>query len=358
MYNSERRSPDQLDQITQRVLGLDIGGANLKGATNDGYAAAVAFPLWLQPQKLAEQLQSLAAGLPACRAWAVTMTGELADVFADRAVGVRTLVEQTMQAATAAAIGDVVFYTVDGCFVSRRKALDAPDAVASANWHALASWVAQAADRPGLLIDVGSTTTDIIAIQPNIVVTESRTDFDRLVSGELLYLGGGRTPVCSLVQQLPFAGRQVPVMRELFATTDDCALVLGLAEEEPTSSATSDGGPRTVAAAVNRLARMIGLDHRYVDHGAACSMARAVIEAAADAIAGTIFRHRDLHRQHWVVAGHTADYFLPQLLARTDRPVITRLADGLGAELSRVAPAYACAKLRYSARSTAAGCRS
>lgn len=215
------------------VLGWDIGGANIKAATSDGRAVSVPFAMWLRPQELAAQLVELAGRLLGCRSWAVTMTGEMADVFYDRAVGVTTLVEQTLQAAQQCGVDDVGFYSVAGSFVDAAAAVSDPDAIASANWHALANWAAGQVDSPALLIDVGGTTTDIIAIEPRRVVTTSRSDFDRLASGELVYLGGGRTPVCSLVDRLPFQGQQVPVMREVFATTDDCAICWAWSQKIP-----------------------------------------------------------------------------------------------------------------------------
>lgn len=331
------------------VLGLDIGGAHLKAATTDDQCASVPFAMWQRPHELAAQLVLLAAQLPACPAWAVTMTGEMADIFADRGVGVRTLVNQTLDAAKRVGVDDVMFYGVDGRFVSMCEAVADPDCVASANWHALANWIASTSDGPGLLIDVGSTTTDIIPLDCGRVATASRTDFDRLAEGELVYIGGGRTPVCSLVQSLPFEGRDIPVMREVFATTDDCALVLGLVHEDAQDRMTSDGGPRTIAAAVNRLARMIGLDHRGVDLAMARPLARAVIDAAAAAIAAAIARQPERFRGSWMLSGHTADYFLPPWLLGRNLPAVRRLADHIGPQLARVAPAFACAKLRQTA---------
>ncbi len=359
MLNSSRRWLPTAS-ASPPVLGWDIGGANIKAATSDGRAVSVPFAMWLRPQELAAQLVELAAGLPGCRSWAVTMTGEMADVFYDRAVGVATLVEQTMQAAHQCGIDEVAFYSVAGSFVEAATAVADPDAIASANWHALASWVARQVDRPALLIDVGGTTTDILAIEPDRVATASRSDYDRLASGELVYLGGGRTPVCALVDGLSYQGQQVPVMREVFATTDDCAVLLGLVAEDPADRSTCDGAPRTVAAAANRLARMIGLDHRQVDVAAARDLARQVIAAAAEHMAAAIARREARYQQHWIVSGHTADGFLPGLLAAGNRPQITRLADLVGAPLSRVAPAFACAQLFNQQSSTTgheSGCK-
>lgn len=334
-----------------RVLGLDIGGANIKVATENGQAATVFFPMWQRPDDLAEALVSVAGPFASCDRWAVTMTGEMADVFRDRQVGVAAIARQTIQAADQVGCKDVQFYCVDGHFLSLEETLADPDRVASANWHAMALWAARQIDSPALLIDVGSTTTDIIPILPGKVATKSKTDFDRLIASELVYIGGGRTPVCALVSQLPYRDTVVPVMREVFATTDDCALVLGWAEESMSDRMTCDGQPRTVAASINRLARMIGLDHRSVTLADARTLALATVKAASSRIAAAIDHHAETYRSRWILVGHTAEYFLSEQIDAAETssgssPLsVEHLANRLGRDAARVGPALACARL-------------
>jgi len=341
------------DGAGARVLGIDIGGANIKVATSDGDFATEPFAMWLKPDDLSDALVALAERMGPVAAWAVTMTGEMADAYYDRAVGVRRIAQQTQDAADRVMVSDLAFYGVDGRFLKFADAVDFPDVCASANWHALAHWLSGHIDSSALLVDVGSTTTDIIPLRPGMVATESRTDFDRLLAGELVYIGGGRTPVCALVDSVPFRGHRVAVMREVFATTDDCAIVLGWSAEDPSDRMTSDSMPRTEAAAVNRLARMIGLDHRGVDVNDARVIAREVMEVAAKEIAASIGRQSAEFMGHRILSGHTADYFLPP--ADSDRLAMhtDRLADLVGDGLSRVAPAFACACLRSRERSRA-----
>lgn len=350
---------------SHRVLGWDIGGANIKAATSDGESTAIAFPLWKVPERLAEELAAIASRFSPCATWSVTMTGEMADCFASRAIGVRELATAASRAALTSGVSRVLFYRVDGAFVSLAEVLADPTGVASANWHALANWVSRRIESPSLLIDIGGTTTDLIPLMPMVdrcgvgvghgVETQSRSDFDRLVAGELVYLGGERTPVCSLVESLPCGGVEVPVMREVFATIDDCALILGLSPEGDRGLPTCDGAPRTVGAATNRLARMIGLDgddwlglagwDASKARHAACDAARAVIAAATGRLARAIGGQPSRFAGRWVVSGHTADYFLPGLREAFPDAIIERLSDRVGREGARVGPALACAEL-------------
>ena len=325
-------------KMRNAVVGIDIGGANLKFADGDGRSRVIPFELWRHPEELAS---ALAAGLqafqPASR-FAVTMTGELADCYADAADGVRRIVQQV-----AAVVGDapgvVGYYTVNGCFVTAADALAHPLPVAAANWHALARFLADGVDRPTLLIDIGSTTTDLIPLNRRHVATPSRTDFDRLRRRELLYVGINRTPVCALVAHLPVQQQQVPVMNEVFATTDDCALLAGITPEAPDDTATADGRPRTRLAAANRMARMVGLDGHRITLDQATQMARAVLRRVDQRIVAAARRVAPA-AQHWILSGHGCD-----LLTIPGEIATSALGASLGTELSRVAPAYAVARL-------------
>lgn len=240
------------------VLGLDIGGANLKAATSTGDAVSVSFPLWKQPEQLAAAVREFVQRWPTCDTVAVTMTGELADCYASKAEGVARILD----AVTTAAEGrTVAVWGVDGRFRSVAESLQNPIVVAASNWQALATWAARDCHiDTGLLIDIGSTTTDIIPIQDGQPVARGRTDLGRLQAGELVYTGVRRTPLCAVAREVPFRGTWCPVAAELFATTLDVYLWLGLIPEDPTDHDTADGRPATHAAAANRLCHMLCCD--------------------------------------------------------------------------------------------------
>src|SRR4029077_3985676 len=77
-------------------------------------------------------------------------------------------------------------------------------------------------------------------------------DLERIRSGELVYLGASRTPLCALLGP--------PYAAEWFATTQDAYLALGLGTENPSDCGTADGRPATRANALARLARMLCAD--------------------------------------------------------------------------------------------------
>jgi len=342
------------------VVGIDIGGANLKYWSSDGHALATPFPLWKSPDRLAamlaQDLQSLGRSYArqsvdiersprsgersyiGARDLAVTMTGELADCFADRRAGVQHILEHVVRAADEISIGTVVVYSVDGRLLPPRDAAIAWESVASANWHALATQVASEFPEAAMLIDIGSTTTDLIPLAGGRVATLAKTDHDRLVEGSLVYVGCRRTPVCSLVDSLVFRGRNCPVMNEVFATIDDARLLTESIPPDPTDCDTADGAPRTVESAGGRMARMIGLDAEDISKAELRELAEQVTEAAVRRIAASL---TSLPSDGcWIVAGH-GDDLIPD---RCSTPPV-ELTDCWGGDAARCAPSRAVARL-------------
>ncbi|MCA9016956.1 MAG: hypothetical protein KDA77_16610, partial [Planctomycetaceae bacterium] len=135
------------------VIGLDIGGANLKSADCDGRANAVAFELWKTPELLAQALQELLKEYQRPDLVAVTMTGELADCYPTKAAGVEQILVAVQQAVLPA---PVVVWQTGAEFLTTDLAREFPLLVAAANWHAQATWLGRMIpDQCGILIDIG-----------------------------------------------------------------------------------------------------------------------------------------------------------------------------------------------------------
>lgn len=122
--------------IGGNIIGIDVGGANLKYCSSSGKATATNFPMWRQPESLADTLVRDLKSFQPFSTLAVTMTGELADCFADRAAGVNWIVDHVAIAASRLSIDGLWFYGIDGRFYSADGAKSHPDIVAAANWHA------------------------------------------------------------------------------------------------------------------------------------------------------------------------------------------------------------------------------
>lgn len=246
----------------KEILGWDIGGAHLKMARIDPGGAVLetcqfATPLWLGLHSLADALAGLRERFArnALR-HAVTMTGELSDIFPTRAEGVGSLLEIFGRHF---APESTLVYTWKEGLVPFAHACERRLEVASANWHATARFVAAAAG-DGVLVDVGSTTTDIIPFASHRPCNRGGTDQERLRDGELVYAGVVRTPVMAIVQRAPFAGHWQNVAAEYFAGSADIYRVTGELDEADDLMPAADQGGKTVADSIRRLARMLGTD--------------------------------------------------------------------------------------------------
>ena len=247
------------------VIGWDVGGAHVKVAlVRDGRLQAVRqwpCPLWQGLHHLDAVLDRVLADLAPAQAdrvcHAVTMTGEMVDLFESRQDGVIRLVRQLRSR-----LGpDMLLFAGTGPWRSSDEAADHWQSLASANWAATARLVAaRVADGDVLLVDIGSTTTDFIPLAAGEVRATARDDAQRLRSGELLYHGVIRTPLCALCRRIDFLGESFNVMNEWFATTADVYRLTGELDPDHDQHPAADGGPKDIAGSCRRIARMIGHD--------------------------------------------------------------------------------------------------
>ena len=330
------------------VIGLDIGGANLKAAHSDGPCRSVSFPVWREPERLAEALRELIVDWLPCQGLAVTMTAELADCFATKAEGVDAI----LSAVTEVADGlPVAVWQTAGEFVDVDVAREFPLLTAAANWHALATFVGRVAPTgSALLIDIGSTTADIIPIVDGLPNPVGCTDGERLISGELVYSGVRRTPLCAIAQSVPVAEGQSRVAAELFATTLDVYLLTGDLPEADEDRDTANGQPAKVDCAHDRLARLLCRDRTEFSLDEARSVASFVADEqqrqivdAIDRVLGTL-----AERPAAVILSGSGS-FLADRLASTHPNLKAashhRLADLFSDETASAACAFALARL-------------
>lgn len=332
------------------LLALDIGGANLKAADGQGFALSHSFALWKSPNRLAEALMGLLQKAPPAKALVATMTGELADCYLTKADGVRAILRALSEVAAGRPLS---VYLTDGEFVSAAEAAERPLAAASSNWRAVAQFSARyLPDGNGLLIDIGGTTCDVIPIADGIPATAGLTDPDRLASGELIYTGVVRSPVCAVAAAIPWRGAQCPTAHELFATTQDAYLTLGDLSEDASDTATADGRPATREAARDRLARSICADREMFSDADALAAADAIrtSQAAKLAIPIRSVIGRMAVKPTTVVLSGQGEFLARRVLERLRMELqLVSLAEKLGPDVSRCAPAHALAVLAMEA---------
>jgi probable H4MPT-linked C1 transfer pathway protein len=340
-----------------RLIGWDVGGAHLKACLlQDGQVLDVAqwaCPLWQGLQHLHTALAQARERWPQALSapQAVTMTGEMTDLFADREDGVQRITD-TLQTALPGPVRVYAGPATSGPgsqWAAPHEAGPRWAEIASANWLATAQHAAAVAGR-GVLVDIGSTTTDLIAFADGRVPTRSRSDRDRLASGELAYHGAVRTPLCALARRIPLQGQALNVMNEFFASTADVYRLTGELDPAHDLYPAADNAAKTLPATRQRLARMVGCDVRDASDADWLAFARAwrqaqlgemaaslrrVLAAAPAAAADTPFT---------VVSAGCGDFLVPELMALA---VDAAAASGQPGEATATPTAAAVRHLRY-----------
>ena len=300
------------------VIGWDLGGANVKVAcVDDGFvtqAAQIPCPLIADRGKFDAAVAAALPLIPSLALHAVTMTGELSDVFGDRQEGVAYLVD-LMQKVTAGQM--LRIYAGDAGFLSSEDAKRRVTEVASANWHATAAVTARL-HADALLVDIGTTTTDLIPIKSGAVASRGFTDAERLTEGELVYTGMVRTPVMAIAQTAPFSGRVQRIAAERFATMADVLRLTGELPDDADPYPSADQRGKSEAESAARLARMLGRDASEADladwvalarHLASCQL--TLIEEAARAVSA-----REALPAEAPVVGAGCGHFMARQLAK------------------------------------------
>ncbi|MBL8565605.1 MAG: hypothetical protein JNM89_07815 [Hyphomicrobiaceae bacterium] len=292
------------------IAGLDVGGAHLKVAlVEDGRVRAVEqflCPLWQGLDKLDAAFAAARPLLARADRCAVTMTGELSDLFETREAGVATLVDR---------IGDTLGSEVSFWLGSRGMgragdALAHPADVGSTNFLATASVVARQ-HREAVLLDLGSTTADIVPVSGHKPAACGLTDWERQRTGELVYTGFTRTAVMGVANRVPFKGEWTTLAREYLATMADVRRILGELDERCDLHATADGRGKSVKESVARFARMLGREAADGDladwQAAARTVAELQMRSIHDGLLLVLSRTPEAARGPLVAAGIGAE---------------------------------------------------
>ena len=243
------------------MIGIDVGGANLKVVDENGVHIHYC-PLWKE-SPLAEIITEYGAAENA----AVVMSGELADGFFNKTEGIRFIVDAVRKT-----FPDAKFYGTDAVFHA-----DACKELAAANWLASVDYL-RIRFPNGMMLDIGSTTADIVPFGRFDELT-GMTDTDRLQAGYLVYTGMLRTPVATLASSAKIRGIETPFSTEYFACSGDANYVLGLIGDEEYTSATPDGKEVSREACLRRLARTVCADLEEIGEKGALSIAETFCAA-------------------------------------------------------------------------------
>jgi probable H4MPT-linked C1 transfer pathway protein len=221
------------------------------------HAFEVPCPLWQGLEELDKAVKKAQEKLVgSTKLNAITMTGELVDIFPDRQTGVAEIITGILPFLSESSC---YIYAGDQGWLSPTEAKKQWRKVASRNWQASVSFSAQAIEQ-GLFIDIGSTTSDIIAIDNHQEKPTAFNDFERQATNELHYAGAIRTPLIAIAHTVPFDNKVIRLAAEVFATSGDVWCIVGQLTPSTLQDSTSDGQTWQKSDCIRRLARLLGAD--------------------------------------------------------------------------------------------------
>ena len=274
------------------VIGWDIGGANTKAVflrTENGQIEELRtiikyFPVWKNPEKLAEVLLTLkekVSGNTTLDGVGLTMTAELSDAYQTKREGVNHVLACAAQAFE----GIPVFVMdVNASLLSMNDAISEPLSVAAANWAAT-GWLVAKLVKTCVIVDVGSTTTSIIPLVDGQISAAGKNDLEKLMVGELVYTGSLRTNIAAIVNSVPLRNGKAKVASELFAQSADAHLVLGNITKDEYTTETADGRGKMRSEALARLARVVCADMELLTEKEIVQIAKYVHRRQVEQIA-------------------------------------------------------------------------
>lgn len=345
--------------MTKPVIGWDIGGAHVKAVMLDSQGSIVrvsqqACALWKGLHLLEAALQGILRSWqlqPAQCQHAITMTGELVDLFEHRAQGVHAIAKTVKKH-----LPHAMFYMAsqDRTAMFTGKVNGHEPYIASMNWHASVQCLAEVNVSGVLLVvDIGSTTSDITVCHARQVIAAGWTDAERMANHGLLYTGVVRTPLMALGPYIDWDRQPRHIAAEYFATTADVYRVLGELHPYHDLADTADGQDKSLTASMRRLARMVGHDLEDADAATWYTLSQAFRQkqllCLLHAIQSTMTQ---LDTQPVAMTGLGAGYFLCTELAEVlNLPYIpatasmTAESQQLKDEAEVCFPAYAIARL-------------
>lgn len=316
------------------TIGIDIGGANTKIASDDGNITELHYvPLWKDTQ-LPSILQEIAGRIEPDRL-AVVMTGELADCFDDKCTGIKFIMDSVDNAFRC----EKNFVNFEGRFFDKS---DDINYLAAANWAASAQ-VINNEFGDCIFVDMGSTTTDIIPIVDGKHRAQ-HTDFKRLLNNELLYTGVLRTNVATIVDKLKLSIGSCRPSSELFATTADAYIILGDINKELYTCKPADNGSIEKIDALRRMARVVCADFTEISSDDIENIAKKVKEKQISLLCEAIYSISEKYNLDKIVSAGIGEFLIKDATKRLRFEYIS-VTEKWGQDISKVFPAYAAANL-------------
>ncbi len=321
------------------ILSIDIGGANTKiTEMDDNYYKIhhIYFPMWKKSNELKELLKKYHS--ERVEKIGVVMTAELSDAYLDKKEGVNDILDSVENAFPDKKI---YLFDVNGNFITvdegRKNYLN----VAASNWTVSCSFVSKFIDKNCIFVDMGSTTTDIIPIKDGKIMGE-KTDLDRLMNNQLLYIGALRTPLSFLSNVIKFRGKNTNISSEYFSITGDINLILDKINESDYTCDTPDGNLSDKYHSLVRLSKVLCADLNLVSENELLNVAEQFYNKILENIEKNIISISKRYNLNNVIIAGLGENILKDALKNYN---IYSISENYGKEVSISMPSYALGRL-------------
>lgn len=260
-----------------KILTFDIGGANTKKLLYDSESGNILkneiyyFPFWREFRDFPTFLSKLRENASKV---GFVFTAELSDAFRTKREGIDFLLE-----VCSSIFPEARFMDIDQRLLGYKEVKETLN-LAAANYAASLYYLERNFGE-GVLLDIGSTTTDIIPFRHGEKLY-AKNDLDRMLAGQLLYHGCLRTPLSAIACEINFRGGRIKPASEFFAITADIYNILG--EIENYSCETPDGRDKNRVESMQRVARMLCSDFDELGEDEIVKLCEAFREVQIDSI--------------------------------------------------------------------------
>ncbi|PPR37367.1 MAG: hypothetical protein CFH26_00776 [Alphaproteobacteria bacterium MarineAlpha6_Bin4] len=240
-----------------RIIGWDIGGAHVKAIIIDFKkkklkSSQIYCPIWKNLNNLKKAIKLTKKKLGKCDYHSVTMTAELSDAFINRKRGSKYIIKLTSKILNT----KKTFFYNKNKFIKKNIALKKTN-INSLNWHAIGNFISNFYPN-SILVDIGSTTTDIIPIKNKKIISKGSSDYKRLNYNELLYIGVIRSPIHAVE-------KKKKIIYENFANLSDVYRILNKIPKKNDLAPTLDNKDKNKHSNARRIARVYGKDYKKKD---------------------------------------------------------------------------------------------
>ncbi|MHA2358008.1 MAG: hypothetical protein ACXABK_04485 [Candidatus Heimdallarchaeaceae archaeon] len=160
---------------------------------------------------------------------------------------------------------NILVYTIDGNFITPEAALRVPHKIVSTGWRALGEGVWALVKKDALVIHFSSSDTSFIPIREGMILSRSKSDYDRIRNNEILFYGLLETNAAFIQPSFEYGDNIYNLPFEPHALTADVFLITEDLHVSDYIIDTPDKKAKFKEDSLNRLKNMLRITDENFD---------------------------------------------------------------------------------------------